>query len=290
MPPSASVLRLFSTSSFDNWTPHSAGVVISSAATAHRMPGLGAGRTMHRAPSRHSARYTELRPTPRASAIWATVSSRWSYIRRAALALSGVITVGRPPLRPRARAAALRAADRSRINSRSTNSASAPNTRKINRPPRGLGQPGSASSRPPPSCSYATGTCRPRWPTSPARPASRCRRCTVLRQQGGGHERCLRHDDRWGRRAGAGHRTILVRGNARRTGRGSCAQRVPRGSPWRSWNGSTRSTPPCWPPPRLHSVSNRYSEWLSGLSAPAGVDAANVARQVAAPRARLGFD
>ena len=27
-----------------------------------------------------------------------------------------------------------------------------------------------------------------------------------------------------------------------------------------------------------------------GLSAPAGVDAANVARQVAAPRARLGFD
>ena len=84
---------------------------------------------MHRAPSRHSARYTELRPTPRASAIWATVSSRWSYIRRAALALSGVITVGRPPLRPRARAAALRAADRSRINSRS-NSASAPNTRK----------------------------------------------------------------------------------------------------------------------------------------------------------------
>jgi len=61
------------------------------------------------------------RPTPNALAISATVTSRAAYRARASRTCSGESLAGRPPIRPRTRAAALSA-----INSRS-NSANAAN-------------------------------------------------------------------------------------------------------------------------------------------------------------------
>src|SRR6266568_5474298 len=74
-----------------------------------------------------------LRPTPSALAISATVTSRASYRARASLTCSGESLAGRPPRRPRARAAARPTAARSAISSRS-NSASAAKMWKIRRP------------------------------------------------------------------------------------------------------------------------------------------------------------
>jgi hypothetical protein len=68
----------------------------------------------------------------------ATSCSPDSYMLRAVRSLAGVQTLGRPPLRPRARAAARPANVRSRIRSRS-NSASAPKTWKISFPAGGAG-------------------------------------------------------------------------------------------------------------------------------------------------------
>ena len=65
------------------------------------------------------------RETPRVLAMAATVMSRRSFNSLAVRILSGVMTVGRPPRRPRARAAARPAAVRSWMRSRS-NSAMAP--------------------------------------------------------------------------------------------------------------------------------------------------------------------
>ena len=64
------------------------------------------------------------RPTPSALAISATVTSWALYRARASLVCSGESLAGRPPRRPRARAAARPTAARSAISSRS-NSASA---------------------------------------------------------------------------------------------------------------------------------------------------------------------
>src|SRR5215218_4040115 len=61
----------------------------------------------------------EARLTPRASAIAATLYCPEPYISWATRSLWGVITDGRPPWRPRARAAASPAAVRSRMRSRS---------------------------------------------------------------------------------------------------------------------------------------------------------------------------
>ena len=69
-----------------------------------------------------------------------------AYIERAVASFSAVQTVGRPPVRPRARAAASPAAVRSRIRSRS-NSARAPKTWKTSRPPGVLGVDGLAQGR-----------------------------------------------------------------------------------------------------------------------------------------------
>ena len=80
----------------------------------------------------------EARLTPRASAIAATVYWPVPYISWATRALWSVITDGRPPRRPRARAAASPAAVRSRMRSRS-NSARAANTWKTSLPPGVVG-------------------------------------------------------------------------------------------------------------------------------------------------------
>src|SRR6266571_192473 len=73
------------------------------------------------------------RPTPSALAISATVTSWALYRARASLVCSGESLAGRPPRRPRARAAARPTAARSAISSRS-NSASAAKMWKIRRP------------------------------------------------------------------------------------------------------------------------------------------------------------
>jgi len=84
--------------------------------------------------SRRSARYTVVRLTPSTSPICATVMSCCSYNRRAVRTWSADNRGGRPPVRPRARAAASPAWVRSRMRSRS-NSANAANTWKTSRPP-----------------------------------------------------------------------------------------------------------------------------------------------------------
>ena len=73
------------------------------------------------------------RPTPSALAISATVMSRASYRARARATWAGESLAGRPPTRPRARAAARPTAARSAISSRS-NSASAAKMWKTRRP------------------------------------------------------------------------------------------------------------------------------------------------------------
>jgi hypothetical protein len=80
----------------------------------------------------------EARLTPRVSAIAATVYCPDAYISRATWSLWAVITDGRPPWRPRARAAARPAVVRSRMRSRS-NSAKAAKTWKTSLPPGGGG-------------------------------------------------------------------------------------------------------------------------------------------------------
>src|SRR5215213_5753524 len=76
----------------------------------------------------------EARLTPRALAIAATVYCPEQYISWATWSLCPVSTDGRPPRRPRARAAASPALVRSRMRSRS-NSANAANTWKTSLPP-----------------------------------------------------------------------------------------------------------------------------------------------------------
>jgi hypothetical protein len=61
----------------------------------------------------------DARLTPSALAIAARVYRLEAYISRASRILGSVITAGRPPVRPRARAAAKPALVRSRIRSRS---------------------------------------------------------------------------------------------------------------------------------------------------------------------------
>jgi hypothetical protein len=73
---------------------------------------------------------------PRVLAIAATVYRLDAYISRATCSLGLVITDGRPPRRPRARAAAGPALVRSRTRSRS-NSARAANTWNTSLPPGG---------------------------------------------------------------------------------------------------------------------------------------------------------
>jgi hypothetical protein len=92
------------------------------------------------------------RLTPRTAPIFATVISFCSYIRRAALTWSGDSAGGRPPLRPRARAAASPALVRSRIRSRS-NSASAAKTWNTSRPPEEVVSIVSCKERNPTPCS-----------------------------------------------------------------------------------------------------------------------------------------
>jgi hypothetical protein len=76
----------------------------------------------------------EAQLTPSMAAIAVTVWAPEAYSCRAAASLAGVMTLGRPPMRPRARAAASPAVVRSRTRSRS-NSARAANTWKTSLPP-----------------------------------------------------------------------------------------------------------------------------------------------------------
>jgi len=75
-----------------------------------------------------------VRLTPSTAPICSTVSSRASYILRACRTCSVDSLLGRPPTRPRARAAVSPATVRSRMISRS-NWASAPNRWNTSRPP-----------------------------------------------------------------------------------------------------------------------------------------------------------
>ena len=85
--------------------------------------------------ARRAQMAVERRPAhPSTSAIFAVVCSRESCIDRATASFSALMTVGRPPRRPRVRAAERPACVRSRIRSRS-NSASAAKTWKTSRPP-----------------------------------------------------------------------------------------------------------------------------------------------------------
>ncbi len=88
---------------------------------------------------------------------------------RAARSLSGVHTVGRPPVRPRARAAASPACVRSRMRSRS-NSARAPKTWKISRPPGVEVSIASVRLRKATFRSFKARTVSMRWPQGSAEP------------------------------------------------------------------------------------------------------------------------
>src|SRR6266508_6539942 len=89
----------------------------------------------------------DARLTPSALAIAATVYCLEAYISRASRILGSVITAGRPPVRPRARAAASPALVRPRTRSRS-NSASAAKMWNTSLPPEVVVSTCSCSERP----------------------------------------------------------------------------------------------------------------------------------------------